>query len=48
MKAAIKPINGTCLSPSDLLERETARLMVMAEIAQQRIETVKLRNPSGM
>jgi hypothetical protein len=48
MKAAITPINGICLSPSDLFERETARLMVMAEITQHRIETVKLKNPSGM
>src|SRR5215208_1386063 len=48
IKAAITPINGTCLSPRDLFEREIATLRIRAVITQQMIETVKLKNPSGM
>jgi len=42
------PISGTCLSPSDLFEREIATLSVMAVNIQQRMETARVKNPSGM
>ena len=48
MKAAMMPIKGTCLSPSDLFVRETAMLSTTAVAAQHRSETTRLRNPSGI
>jgi hypothetical protein len=48
MKAAITPINGICLSPSDLFEREIATLRMTAVMPQERMEIARLKNPSGI
>jgi hypothetical protein len=48
MNAAMTPIKGTCLSPSDLFVREMAMPRVMIVIAQQISETVRLRKLSGI
>jgi hypothetical protein len=48
MKAAIIPISGTCLSPSDLFVREIAIPSRAMVINQQKAETSRLRKPSGM